>query len=125
MDPRLIKAETHQEGQRLPASLVAALTPALRHALNHPIRRRILRALNGSQTARGPVAVATLIHPNPGIGLVRYHLRVLEQLGCVHRVAPDRAAVESAPVLYESDLADDEKIASILQATRQLDRSRD
>ena len=125
MDPRLIKAETHQEGQRLPDSLVAALAPALRHALNHPVRRRILRALNDSQTARGPAAVATLIHPDPGPSLVGYHLRVLEQLGCVHRVASHGPADVPASALYASDVAGNDEIASILQATRQLDRSRD
>lgn len=125
MDPRLIRATTHQEDQRLPASLVRALTPEVRHALNHPVRRRILRTLNDSQTARTPAAIATLIHPTPGMSVLGYHLRVLEQLGCIRSPAPGTAASGKAPTLYESNVADEEQITSILQATRQLDRSCD
>lgn len=125
MDPRLIRAETHQGGRGLPASLVGALAPQVRHALNHPVRRRILRTLNDSRTARTAAAVTTLIHPTPGMSVLGYHLRVLEQLGCIRSLAPDASPNGEAPTLYESRVADDEEIASILQATRQLDRSCD
>ncbi|MGV1050232.1 MAG: hypothetical protein ACOYD4_17090 [Solirubrobacterales bacterium] len=97
------------------------MSPEVRHALNHPVRRRILRVLSDSRAARSPAAVATLIHPNPGVSVVSYHLGVLDQLGCVRLL---RAAGQAAP-LCESSVEGDEEITSILQATRQLDRSLD
>ena len=125
IDPKLIKAESHQKGRELPPSLVAGLTPATRHALNHPVRRRILRTLNETQAGRTADSIATVIQPNPGVNIVGYHLRVLQQLGCARTAEPPSNAGEHALPLYESSVAGDEGIRTILQATRQLDRSHD
>ena len=118
-----IEAEPHQEGQKLPFSLVAGLTPAVRHALDHSVRRRILRALAENPKAHSPDAIAALTKPNPGSRIVGYHVRVLEQLGCLRVAEPRRGAGEGAVTLYESNLVDDEEVVAILQATRELDRS--
>jgi hypothetical protein len=82
-----------------------------------------LRRLNESGAPLSPGSIATVIHPNPGVNAVAYHLRVLQQLGCVRTAEAGSDAGEQALPIYESSVARDEGIRTILQATRQLDRS--
>lgn len=125
MEPGSIGAEPHRGDQKLPFSLVAGLPPAVRHALDHSVRRRILRALVKNRTARSSYAIATLLSPNPGIRIVGYHVRVLEQLGCLRLAKANPRVGEGAVPLYESNLVDDQEVVAILHATQELDRSND
>jgi DNA-binding transcriptional ArsR family regulator len=106
----------------LPIELAAQLTPRDRDALGHPVRRQILRALNESDAPRSPLEIAATTLPQRGVGVVSYHALVLAGCGSV-RLSGTRQVRGSLARLYVSAVAEDEQIASVLQATRELDSS--
>jgi DNA-binding transcriptional ArsR family regulator len=64
----------------------------LMKALGHPIRLRALTILN--QRAASPSEIADEV--DAPVGVVSYHIRILEELGCIElvRTTPRRGAIE-------------------------------
>jgi DNA-binding transcriptional ArsR family regulator len=93
-----------------------------REALNHPVRRQILRTLNRSESPLSPGEIASTGLPDSSLSVVSYHARVLRTCGSVSLSTSDPSADERAP-LYVSNVADDEQVATVLEATRDLDKT--
>lgn len=103
----------------LPPDLGADLAPHLREALNHRLRRRILRTLDGHPQPQ-TLAKLALVYPGGGVGAISYHIRVLENCGCVS-VAPGSPGETESVWRYASNVSDNRQVRSILEATANLD----
>lgn len=87
-------------------------------AIARSTRRRVLRLLNESGEASSPVKMADEL--GLSVGMVGYHVRVLEGLGAVESTGeePVRGAVEH---FYRSLVIDDPPIETLLEETREKD----
>ena len=88
------------------------------NAISHPLRRRILRLLAdlGDQSSPTKIAKQFDLH----VGLVGYHVRVLQRLGAVELTDEGmvRGAVEH---FYKTTISDDPPIEALLEETREVD----
>lgn len=107
--------------EKLPTELATQLPLKTRDALGHPVRREILRALNESAKPRSPRELATATHPQSSLSVISYHAQVLEGCGSI-AVSATPQAPDGGARLYSSTVAGDERVASVLQTTRQADR---
>ncbi len=82
------------------------------------MRRRILRLLaaRGEQSSPARIAKEFELH----VGMVGYHIRVLEELGAVELTGEGmvRGAVEH---FYKTTVNDDPPIETLLEETREVD----
>jgi DNA-binding transcriptional ArsR family regulator len=88
------------------------------NAIAHPLRRRILRVLGDRREQSSPTKIAKGFGLH--VGLVGYHVRVLQELGAVKLTDEQmvRGAVEH---FYETTIDDDPPIETLLEETREVD----
>ncbi len=113
--------ERETGGDELLVQLIAELPPQVRKALENPVRRRILRALNNSEIPRTSIELASASTPASSISIINYHALVLAGCGSI-KVTGTQPIPGNVTRLYASNVAGDRQIASVLQASRQLDR---
>lgn len=91
------------------------------NAIAHPLRRRILRVLGDRREQSSPTKIAKEFDLK--VGVVGYHVRVLETLGAVKLTDEGmvRGAVEH---FYETTIEDDPPIETLLEETREVDDER-
>jgi DNA-binding transcriptional ArsR family regulator len=91
------------------------------NAIAHPLRRRILRLLGDRRARSSPTKIAQEFQLH--VGMVGYHVRVLEQLGAIELKDEGmvRGAVEH---FYETTIDDDPPIETLLEETREVDDER-
>jgi DNA-binding transcriptional ArsR family regulator len=105
---------------KLPTQLATQLPLKTRDALGHPVRREILRTLNAGADPRSAGEIAAAF-PEVSLSVLTYHAQVLENRGTI-TVTTGGEEPGGASRLYSSTVSDDERIASILRATRESDR---
>ncbi|HSS34057.1 MAG TPA: helix-turn-helix domain-containing protein [Solirubrobacterales bacterium] len=91
-----------------------------RRALEHPIRRRILRALHWDYPEAQTASKLCKVIPNVNTSTIGYHLRVLEEGGCVSLVG-EIVRGDGVPPTYVSNVADDRTAMTLLHATQAAD----
>ena len=92
----------------------------MRQALSHPMRRQIVRALNrGSAQTTGDLREVV---PAESLGALHYHVLVLEQAGVIQG-SDLWNSVDRPTRSYVTEVASDAAVASLLQATKQLDEA--
>ena len=104
---------------KLPDLLAATLPPRTQDALDHPVRRQVLRILNSSPRARSPKELAAVLS-DVSHGAISYHAQVLESQGSISVVEHGQAGA-GVTRRYASNLADDARVAVVLDAMRQDD----
>lgn len=112
-----------EDEDQLTGEASALLEEPRRRALGHPIRRRILRALNAATDVQAPTDLALVI-PNVNTSAVGYHLRVLEEGGCIS-LAGEGVPGDGTLPHYASDVADDRAVLDLLRSTRVADERDD
>jgi predicted transcriptional regulator len=87
-------------------------------AIAQPLRRRILRSIRDREGPSSPVQVAKQL--DLPVSMVAYHFSVLCRFGAIELTGeqPARGAVEH---FYESTIADDPPIETLLEETREVD----
>src|SRR3989442_3066417 len=98
------------------SSVDLAVQNRLIKALSHPIRSRALMILN--ERVASPSEIADEL--DESLGVVAYHMRTLEQLGCIELVrrAQRRGAVEHYYRALERPWITDEEFAQMPKALR-------
>ena len=95
------------------------MSPPLIQALNHPLRRKLLRALHGSDDAHSPVQLSKLTGED--VSSIDYHIKILVSMGAAVKTG-DRKVRGARENFFVSMVSDHKQMATILADTEPDDR---